>query len=199
MAPNELRPMDRRTGISNDAAIEEPQAQPGFGRNFGFLVHDVSRLIKRRFDRKARQTGLLITRRQAAVMLYIARNEGVSQTEVATWLDLEPIALVRMLDKLNDEGLVERRAHPTDRRVRTLWLTPAAAPVVTQILSINKAIREESFAGMPTQARDTVIDILDAIKGNLALREEADDGTSIPSGGSNRADQQSKKLATAAD
>ena len=199
MALSDIRPVAGSRDLSVEAVIEQPQGQPGFGRNFGFLVHDVSRLIKRRFDRQARQTGLPITRRQAAVMLYIARNEGVSQTEVATWLDLEPIALVRMLDKLHDEGLVERRAHPTDRRVRTLWLTPAAAPVVTQILSINKAIREESFAGLPTQARDTVIDILDAIKGNLALREEADDGASIPSGGTNRADQQGRKLATAAD
>ena len=199
MAPSEISSMLGQTDPLAEAMIDDSRAPTGFGRNFGFLVHDVSRLIKRRFDRKARQTGLPITRRQAAVMLYIARNEGVSQTEVATWLDLEPIALVRMLDKLHDEGLVERRAHPTDRRVRTLWLTPAATPVVTQILSINKAIREESFAGLPTQARDTVIDILDAIKGNLALREEADDGASIPSGSSNRADQQSRKLATAAD
>ena len=199
MAPSEISSMLGQTDPLAEAMIDDSRAPAGFGRNFGFLVHDVSRLIKRRFDRKARQTGLPITRRQAAVMLYIARNEGVSQTEVATWLDLEPIALVRMLDKLHDEGLVERRAHPTDRRVRTLWLTPAAAPVVTQILSINKAIREESFAGLPTQARDTVIDILDAIKGNLALREGADDGLSIPSGGNNRADQQSRKLATAAD
>jgi DNA-binding MarR family transcriptional regulator len=184
--------------LSAEAVTEEPQVQPGFGRNFGFLVHDVSRLIKRRFDRKARQTGLPITRRQAAVMLYIARNEGVSQTEVATWLDLEPIALVRMLDKLNEEGLVERRAHPTDRRVRTLWLTPAARLVVTQILAINKTIRDEAFGGMPTHARDTVIDILDAIKGNLALREEADDSPTIPPAETDRADQQSGKLAAAA-
>ena len=197
MAPSEVSAMLGQTDPLAEAMIDESLAPTGFGRNFGFLVHDVSRLIKRRFDRKARQTGLPITRRQAAVMLYIARNEGVSQTEVATWLDLEPIALVRMLDKLHDEGLVERRAHPTDRRVRTLWLTPAAAPVVTQILSINKAIREESFAGMPTQARDTVIDILDAIKGNLALREEADDSPTVPPAETDRADQHSGRLAAA--
>ena len=178
MAPNDTphltRPEMEDRGLAAEAGIELPGGQTGFGRNFGFLAHDVSRLIKRRFDRKARQTGLPITRRQAAVVLYIARNEGVSQTEVATWLDLEPIALVRMLDKLNEEGLVERRAHPTDRRVRTLWLTPAARTVVRKILAINKAIREEAFAGMPAHARDTVIDILDGIKGNLTLREEAD-------------------------
>ena len=130
-------------------------------------------------------------------MLYIARKEGVSQTEVATWLDLEPIALVRMLDKLHDEGLVERRAHPTDRRVRTLWLTPAARPVVTQILAINKTIREEAFAGMPTHARDTVIDILDAIKGHLALREETDDSPTVSPAETDRADQPSGTLAAA--
>jgi len=179
MAPNEVKPVGELPDRAAEA--EQANAQLGFGRNFGFLVHDVSRLIKRRFDRKARQIGLPITRRQAAVVLYIARNEGVSQTEVATWLDLEPIALVRMLDKLNDEGLVERRAHPTDRRVRTLWLTPAARPMVTQILAINKTIREEAFAGMAAHARETVIDILDGIKGNLVLREEADDSAAPPS------------------
>jgi MarR family transcriptional regulator, transcriptional regulator for hemolysin len=202
MAPSEVphlvSPAVELRDLPTEAIIEQPQAQPGFGRNFGFLVHDVSRLIKRRFDRRARQTGLPITRRQAAVMLYIARNEGVSQTEVATWLDLEPIALVRMLDKLNEEGLVERRAHPTDRRVRTLWLTPAARLVVTQILAINKTIREEAFAGMPTHARDTVIDILDAIKGNLALREEVDDSPTVPPAETDRVDQQSGTLAAAA-
>jgi MarR family transcriptional regulator, transcriptional regulator for hemolysin len=197
MAPSEVRPVVAPGDFSVEAGIEQPQAQPGFGRNFGFLVHDVSRLIKRRFDRKARQTGLPITRRQAAVVLYVARNEGVSQTEVATWLDLEPIALVRMLDKLNEEGLVERRAHPTDRRVRTLWLTPAARLVVTQILAINKTIRDEAFGGMPTHARDTVIDILDGVKGNLALREEADDSPTVPPSETDRADQHSGRLAAA--
>ncbi len=145
----------------------------GADRNFGFLVHDVSRLLKRRFERRARQTGLLITRRQAAVVLYIARNEGVSQAEVAVWLDIEPIALVRMLDKLHEEGLVERRAHPTDRRVRTLWLAAGAEPVVERILDINQAIREEAFAGLAPGTRDAMIEALGSIKDNLALQEEA--------------------------
>ena len=190
MAPSEVRPVVGPRDRSAAAAIEQAVARPGFGRNFGFLVHDVSRLIKRRFDRKARQTGLPITRRQAAVMLYIARNEGVSQTEVATWLDLEPIALVRMLDKLHEEGLVERRAHPTDRRVRTLWLTPTARPVVTQILAINMAIRGETFAGMPPRARDTVIDILGGIKENLALREAKDDSPVSAAGAADGLDRE---------
>jgi MarR family transcriptional regulator for hemolysin len=164
------------------------------GRAFGFLMHDVSRLIKRRFERRARQMGLSITRQQAAVLLNIAGNEGVSQSGVAAWLDIEPIALVRMLDKLHEEGLVERRAHPTDRRVRTLWLTPAARSVVTQVIAINNAIREEAFAGMAEQTRDGVIDILDAVKGNLNLRDEEDDSSAASSTAPDGADRAAGKL-----
>src|SRR5258708_24186140 len=145
MAPSEVPQLARAAGepqaLPTKLMTGGPAAQPGFGRNFGFLVHDVSRLIKRRFDRRARQTGLPITRRQAAVILYIARNEGVSQSEVASWLDMEPIALVRMLDKLHEEGPVARRAHPTDRRIRTLWPTHAPRPVIDSILIINATIR----------------------------------------------------------
>jgi len=179
------------------AKSEQPAMRSGVGRGFGFLVHDVSRLIKRRFERQARHMGLPITRQQAAVVLNIAGSEGVSQAEVATWLGIEPIALVRMLDKLHEEGLVERRAHPTDRRVRTLWLTPAARPMVTRILAINTAIREEAFAGLPAHARDTVIDILDGIKGNLALGEEVDDSPTAPPAGIDAGDQHIGKLAVA--
>jgi MarR family transcriptional regulator, transcriptional regulator for hemolysin len=153
---------------------------PAADRTFGFLVHDVSRLVKRRFERAARHTGLPITRRQAAVLLYVARKQGISQAEVANWLDIEPIALVRMLDKLHEEGLVERRAHPTDRRVRTLWLKPAAGPVVERILEINLAIREEAFAGLAPGTRDALIAALASIKDNLMLREQAADEPPVP-------------------
>jgi DNA-binding MarR family transcriptional regulator len=163
-----MKPKD----IAAQAKFERIPAESGVGRAFGFLVHDVSRLIKRRFERRARQMGLAITRQQAAVMLNIAGNEGVSQAEVATWLGIEPIALVRMLDKLHEEGLVERRAHPTDRRVRTLWLTAAARPVVERILAINEAIRREAFNGLPPSTRDALIDVLSQIKDRLALKEE---------------------------
>ena len=176
MAPNEAphlaRPAMKPKDIAAQAKFERIPAESGVGRAFGFLVHDVSRLIKRRFERRARQMGLAITRQQAAVMLNIAGNEGVSQAEVATWLGIEPIALVRMLDKLHEEGLVERRAHPTDRRVRTLWLTAAARPVVERILAINEAIRREAFNGLPPSTRDALIDVLSQIKDRLALKEE---------------------------
>lgn len=146
---------------------------PAIGRTFGFLVQDVARLLKRHFERRARQTGLPLTRRQAAVLVHISRRQGVSQAEIAALVDMEPIALVRMLDKLCEEGLVERHAHPTDRRVRTLWLTPAAQPVLDGVLRINQAIRAEAFAGFDDEARERLIDMLARLKENLSLDEEA--------------------------
>src|SRR5205814_5174361 len=156
MAPSDMLHQPTPRGQAPHGRPERSRTE--VGRAFGFLVHDVSRLIKRGFERRARQIGLPITRQQAAVVLNIAGNEGVSQAEVAAWLDIEPIALVRMLDKLHEEGLVERRAHPTDRRIRTLWLTEAAHPVVARILAINEAIRQEAFAGLPPATRDVLID-----------------------------------------
>jgi len=146
--------------------------QPAIGRTFGFLVQDVARLLKRHFERRARQTGLQLTRRQAAVLIHISRREGVSQAEIAALMDMEAIALVRMLDKLCEEGLVERRAHPTDRRVRTLWLTEAAQPVLRRILEINRAVRAEAFAGLSPATCDALIDTLAAVKENLSVEED---------------------------
>ena len=137
-------------------------------------MHDVSRLMRRRFERRARQTGLAITRQQARVLLSVARNEGLSQAAIATLLDIEPIALVRLLDRLHEEGLVERRLHPTDRRVRTLWLTPLGWTVVDRILAINAQIRDEACAGLSRGAREALLQALDHLKSNLLMGEESE-------------------------
>jgi len=163
-------------GVPSGDYLDDAALRPGFG----FLVNDVSRRLRRLFERRARQTGLPITRLQAALILYIARHEGVSQAVVAADLDVEPIALVRMLDRLHEEGLVERRPHPTDRRVRTLWLTPLARPVVERILAINRAIRAEAYAGLPPAAREALISGLEQIKGNLATAEEDGAAAELP-------------------
>src|SRR5260221_10345168 len=95
-------------------------------RNLGFLLHDVARLMRKRFEQNARDLGL--TRSQCQVLAHLARNEGIQQSALADILEVEPITLTRILDRLEDGGLVERQAHPTDRRVRLLRLTEAARP-----------------------------------------------------------------------
>ena len=142
--------------------------------NIGAMLYDVARSMRRRFERRARQCGLPITRQQARALLRIARNEGLSQSAVATLLDIEPIALVRLLDRLHEEGLVERRPHPTDRRVRTLWLTPLAWSVVDRVLAINAEVREEACAGMSPAARAMLMRALGQMKDSLLLAEAAE-------------------------
>jgi DNA-binding MarR family transcriptional regulator len=139
--------------------------------NIGAALYDVARAMRRRFERRARQTGLPITRQQARALLHIARNEGLSQAAVATMLDIEPIALVRLLDRLHEEGLVERRPHPTDRRVRTLWLTPLAWSVVDRVLAINAEVREEACALLDPAAREALMQALGHMKVSLLLAE----------------------------
>jgi DNA-binding MarR family transcriptional regulator len=163
--------LTRPGNAAGDAARPDAAAlQP----NIGAMVHDVARLIRRRFDRRARQTGMPLTRHQARALLLIARNEGLRQAAVATLLDIEPIALVRMLDRLRDEGLVERRPHPTDRRVRTLWLTPLGWGMLDRVLAINAQVREEACAGLAPAARDLLMRALGRMKDNLALVEDGE-------------------------
>jgi len=160
------RQAENEIGLHPSAA----QLQPGLGH----ALHSVGRAMRRRFERSVRQAGLPITRLQAALLLFIARNPGIGQTMAAADLDVEPIALVRMLDRLNEEGLVERRAHQTDRRVRTLWLTPLAWPVVDRILEINLKVREEACAGLSPEQRYALIAALSHMKTNLDATEAAD-------------------------
>jgi DNA-binding MarR family transcriptional regulator len=140
--------------------------------NLGAMLHDVARGFRRNFERRARHGRLPITRQQARALLYIARNEGLSQAAVAASLDIEPIALVRLIDRLHDEALVDRRLHATDRRVRTLWLTPHAWEVIDQVLAINAAVREDACAGLGSEDRAMLMRVLARMKDNLLLADE---------------------------
>ena len=90
----------------------------------GFLLHEVARLLRKRFEQNARVSGL--TRSQWQVLTYLAQNEGINQKGLAELLEIEPITLGRILDKLETLGLIERRAHPADRRTWLLHLVEAA-------------------------------------------------------------------------
>lgn len=169
--PNDAAAM---TPLIRDAAAALRPETAALQPNVGAVLHDVARLIRRRFERRARQTGLPITRQQARALLLIARHEGLSQAAIATMLDIEPIALVRLLDRLHEEGLVERRAHATDRRVRTLWLTPLAWEVVDRILAINAEVREEACAGLSPSAREALMAALGHMKTNLLSVDETE-------------------------
>jgi DNA-binding MarR family transcriptional regulator len=134
-------------------------------RTLGFLLHDVARLLRKRFEQNARDLGL--TRAQWQVLAHLARNEGIHQGGLAEILELEPISLGRILDRLQAAGLAERRPHPKDRRVWLLYLRPKAHPVLEKMRAIGAETRAEALAGVPEAEREQLIHILTTMKENL--------------------------------
>jgi DNA-binding MarR family transcriptional regulator len=122
--------------------------------SLGFLISDVSRLLRRRFDELARMVG--VTRPQWRALTALTRKEGLQQGELAELLEVEPITLCRMIDRLEEAGLVERRRDPLDRRAWNLYLTDKARPLIGQL----QAIAEEVYAAALTDLPDATVEAL---------------------------------------
>ena len=134
-------------------------------RSFGFLLHDVSRLLRTSFDRHARTIGL--TRSQWRVLAHLSRNESIKQAGLADFLEIQPITLARLLDRLGADGWVERRPDSSDRRVKRLFLTDKARPILLELRSVALSVREEALSGLDDQDQDRLIDQLRVVKQNL--------------------------------
>lgn len=137
-----------------------------YQRSFGFLLYDSARLLRRDFDRRARAIGL--TRAQWSVLAHLSRNEGISQAGLADILDIEPITLVRLLDKLEEAGWVVRRPHATDRRIYTLYITAKAWPLIAQIRALAAETRAVALAGVSAEEQARLVEILTRIRANLS-------------------------------
>jgi MarR family transcriptional regulator, transcriptional regulator for hemolysin len=137
-------------------------------RRFGFLLRDVTRLYVQRFEQHAAGLGLTIA--QCKALIRLADCEGVSQARLAELTDLDPMTLVRILDRMEAEGWLERRKDPRDRRVHCLYLTSEAKPLLEDIKHLIDVTWDEAFAGIPKQKSEMVMDVLDTVRGNfLAL------------------------------
>jgi MarR family transcriptional regulator for hemolysin len=134
-------------------------------REFAFTIMDVARLIKTYADQRARQFG--ISRAQWAVLIRIERTEGLKQSELAEMLDLQPISLTRLLDRLAENGLIERRADPNDRRANRLYLKPAAKPLLEKLAELGTGMMETVLAGIDERAVERMLKELDLVKDNL--------------------------------
>jgi MarR family transcriptional regulator for hemolysin len=137
----------------------------------GFLLHEVARLLRRRFEQNARRSGL--TRSQWQVLAYLAKNQGINQNGLADLLEIEPITLCRLLDRLQALGLVERHPDPSDRRVWLLHTTPAARPKLTQLGKLGEVTRGEALAGVSEADTERLLKTLQALKANLADARDA--------------------------
>jgi MarR family transcriptional regulator, transcriptional regulator for hemolysin len=134
-------------------------------RRFGFLLKDVSRLYVQRFEQHAASLGLTLA--QCKALPQLADNEGVSQVRLAELTDLEPMTLLRILDRMESEGWLERRSDPRDRRVRCLYLTARAKPLLDDVGRLIDLTRREALAGLPKREGDLLLGLLDTVRSNL--------------------------------
>ena len=111
-------------------------------RHFGFIVKDVYRLWVRLFEQRIPQLGMTFT--QCKVLVFLSRNEGTTQAKLAEASDTEPMTLVRVLDRMEHDGWIERRPDPADRRAYRLHLKPASSPVLAETLRIAEKARNEA-------------------------------------------------------
>ncbi len=138
---------------------------PYLTRSLGFLLGDVSRLVRKRFDMRARELGL--TRAQWRVLARLRRREGINQRDLAEILEIENITLTRHIDRLEDKGLVERRRDPADRRAWNLYLNAKVQPVLDRMRELSVMTRIEALSGISEADSERLIDQLLHIKGNM--------------------------------
>jgi MarR family transcriptional regulator for hemolysin len=134
-------------------------------REFAFQIMDVARMLRTYADQRARQFG--ISRAQWAVLIRIDRTEGLKQSELAEILDLQPISLTRLLDRLAENGLIERRPDPNDRRANRLYLLPAARPLLDQLAALGADMMTTVLNGLNTKTIERMLSDLGLIKDNL--------------------------------
>lgn len=141
-----------------------------FDRDPVILLHDVARMMRTRFDQRARARGM--TRAQWIILARVERQPGLSQNELAAICEVEPISVARLIDRLEQRGLVERRADPKDRRMWRLHNLPPAQPILEEI----NAYREELIQGIDAyigrDSRAALVEALLGIKAHMATPSE---------------------------
>ncbi len=142
----------------------------------GYLIADLSRLFGRVFDRRSAHLGL--TRVQWRALKRIHQNEGISQAELADLLDMEPIAVGRVVDRLQKSGFIERRSDPEDRRVWRLHLLPQSTALMADIEAVATSVREDCQAGVDPAELAITLKVLGQIRENLSQLDRASRGES---------------------
>ncbi len=134
-------------------------------RNFGFILNDVSRLLRTKFDRRAKSIGL--TRSQWWVLTHLYRRDGLVQAELAEILEIERPTLGKLLDRLEAKGWLRREPDPEDRRVKRVYLTDEVKPAMKSLRQIAAGLRQEALDGLTENEREHLVDLLIHMKANL--------------------------------
>ena len=134
-------------------------------REFAFTLIDTARLLRTLSDQEVRRMGM--TRAQWAVLARIERNEGLKQSEIAEILEIQPITLTRLLDRLAENGLIERRPDENDRRAWRLYLTPAAKPLVDRLDALGRDMMRNVLKGISADALASLTSQIGAVRDNI--------------------------------
>jgi MarR family transcriptional regulator, transcriptional regulator for hemolysin len=148
--------------MNNDRAIES---------DFLFLIYDVAQLVRRHADKRARIHGM--TRAQWAVLARLEREPGITQSRLAMLTDVEPITIGRLVDRLEANGLIERRPDPDDRRIWRLSLTPKSAVPLRQIAAFRRELHDEMGDGLEAPDLAVLVQCLQRMRVNLTKRRTA--------------------------
>src|ERR1700742_3562653 len=133
--------------------------------NFLFALGEVQRLMRAYADKEAARYG--ITRAQWAVLAKVERSEGMKQTELAEQLEMQPITLTRLIDKLCDNGWIERRGDDNDRRVNRLYLKKAARPLLGKLAGLRSELTATALDGINPADAHRMLTQLETIKENV--------------------------------
>ena len=131
-----------------------------------FELHETAHAMRRAFDRRAVSLG--VTRAQWKVLFRLTRFPGLRQVELAEMLDVEPISLSRIVDRLEEADLVERVADPADRRAWRLQVTTKAEPLVAKLKALGLQLVGEAFEGIEPEELEQVRSVLARVRENLA-------------------------------
>lgn len=139
--------------------------------HFGYLLHDVARLMRREFDRQIKPLGL--TRAQWTALAALFRNDGLTQTELAFLLDMGRAPLGTLIDRLERDGWVKRKPDPDDRRANRVYITKKVKPLLPKLSEVSEQVYHAAVAEIPPQEIEHILRTLSRIKGNLlALQDD---------------------------
>ena len=140
-------------------------------KELAWEIGETSRMMRRYYDRRASALG--VTTAQWRLLLRLSREPGLKQVELAERMDVEPITACRIVDRLEEAGLVERQRDPDDRRAWRLVLTAKAEPILNRLRALAEEMSQEAFFGLSEQQLETMGAVLARVRENIAGRDDA--------------------------
>lgn len=139
-------------------------------KNLSFMLHDVARLMRRNFNRRV--GSLALTQAQWQALLYIKRNPGISQSALADIIEVQPISVARLIDRMEAAGWVERQQDPDDRRALKLYVHTKAGSVLEEMAVHGAEMRSQAMQNLNQKEKAALLDMLTRMRANLVAGED---------------------------